>query len=107
MIRPVATWRGRDSTGDEVRRRLTPDDIAALVGYLASESAGNVSGCVFEVWHGHVGIFTDPPPVEQVIVKDGTWTCDELTRLLPETLTRGKSLQHFPHSQPPWLRDLE
>ena len=106
VIRPVAAWRGHPSD-DPVRRQLIPDDIAALVGFLVSESAGNVSGCVFEVWHGHVGIFRDPPPVEQVVVKDGTWTCEELARLLPDTLTRGRSLHSFPHSQPPWLSSIE
>jgi NAD(P)-dependent dehydrogenase (short-subunit alcohol dehydrogenase family) len=67
-----------------------PEDVAGLVVYLASEKAGNVNGCVFEVWHGHIGIYTDPPPVEQVLWKDGRWTVDELIVAMPATLTRDK-----------------
>jgi NAD(P)-dependent dehydrogenase (short-subunit alcohol dehydrogenase family) len=68
-----------------------PEDVAALVVYLASEKADNVNGCVFEVWHGHVGIYADPPPVEQVLWKDGRWTPEELVAVMPSTLTRNKA----------------
>lgn len=67
-----------------------PEDVASLVVYLASEKAGNINGCVFEVWHGHVGIYVDPPPVEQVLWKDGRWTPEELAETMPGTLTRDK-----------------
>lgn len=67
-----------------------PEDVAALVVYLASEKADNVNGCVFEVWHGHVGIYADPPPVEQVLWKNGRWTPEELAETMPSTLTRNK-----------------
>ncbi|OGO32564.1 MAG: hypothetical protein A2Z29_04155 [Chloroflexi bacterium RBG_16_56_11] len=112
VIRPVAGTRGfiemvqekglKDAWakmwGAEVaERRLKqmlelnmPEDIASLAVYLASEKADNVNGCVFEVWHGHVGIYVDPPPVEQVLWKDGRWTPEELAETMPATLTRGK-----------------
>jgi hypothetical protein len=67
-----------------------PEDVAALVVYLASEKANNINGCVFEVWHGHVGIYVDPPPVEQVLWKDGRWTPEELAATMPTTLTKHK-----------------
>jgi NAD(P)-dependent dehydrogenase (short-subunit alcohol dehydrogenase family) len=67
-----------------------PEDVAGLVVYLASEKAGNVNGCVFEVWHGHIGIYVDPPPVEQVLSKEGVWTPEELAEAMPKTLTRNK-----------------
>jgi 3-oxoacyl-[acyl-carrier protein] reductase len=68
-----------------------PEDVAALVTYLASEKADNINACIFEVWHGHVGIFNDPPPVEQVLWKEGTWTAEELAEVMPGTLTNGKT----------------
>ena len=41
--------------------------MAVLVAYLASEHAGNVNGCGFEVWKGHIGIYHDLPEVAQVL----------------------------------------
>ncbi len=67
-----------------------PEDVAALVIYLASEKAGNVNGCVFEVWHGHVGIYGDPQQVAQVLWKHGRWTPEELAENMPLTLTKDK-----------------
>jgi NAD(P)-dependent dehydrogenase (short-subunit alcohol dehydrogenase family) len=112
VIRPVSGTRGfkemvRDKGlreawtkmwGEELaERRLRqmlelnqPEDVASLVVYLASEKADNINGCVFEVWHGHVGIYVDPPPVEQVLWKDGRWTPEELAETMPGTLTRDK-----------------
>lgn len=67
-----------------------PEDVASLVAYLASEKADNVNGCVFEVWHGHVGIYQDPLTVTEVLWKDGRWTPEELAETMPATLTRDK-----------------
>ena len=113
VIRPVAGTRGfiemvRDKGLKEAwvkmwgaelaERRLKqmlelnqPEDVAGLVVYLASEKADNVNGCVFEVWHGHIGIYVDPPPVEQVLWKDGRWTVEELMETMPSTLTKDKA----------------
>ncbi len=67
-----------------------PEDVASLVVYLATEKADNINGCVFEVWHGHIGIFVDPPPLEQVLWKDGRFTVEELVETMPSTLTKNK-----------------
>lgn len=106
VIRPIAAWRGTDRILHAVDVNQ-PEDIAPLVVYLASEQAGNVNGCIFEVWRGHVGIFVDPPPVEQVVWKDGRWTAEELLKLLPETLTRGKSRDVLPHTMPFFMTNIE
>ncbi|OGO44509.1 MAG: hypothetical protein A2Z05_00945 [Chloroflexi bacterium RBG_16_60_22] len=84
---------GEKAAATRVKQMLElnrPEDVASLVVYLASQAADNVNGCVFEVWHGHIGIYTDPPPVAQVIRKDGRWTPEELAGKMPETLTRDK-----------------
>jgi NAD(P)-dependent dehydrogenase (short-subunit alcohol dehydrogenase family) len=67
-----------------------PEDVAALVVYLSTPQADNVNGCCFEVWHGHIGIYVDPPPVEQVLWKDGRFTVEQLVETIPGTLTRNK-----------------
>jgi 3-oxoacyl-[acyl-carrier protein] reductase len=94
-IRPIARWRG--TKGDLPRVAVNrPEDVAALVVYLASEKADHINGCIFEVWRGHVGIFIEPPPVREVIRKDGGWTAGELAEAIPRTLTKGRSREDFP-----------
>jgi NAD(P)-dependent dehydrogenase (short-subunit alcohol dehydrogenase family) len=110
VIRPVAGTRGfiemvRDKGLKEAwvkmwgaelaERRLKqmlelnqPEDVAGLVVYLASEKADNINGCVFEVWHGHIGMYVEPLPVGQVLWKDGRWTPEELAEAMPASLTK-------------------
>jgi NAD(P)-dependent dehydrogenase (short-subunit alcohol dehydrogenase family) len=105
IIRPVAAWRGAQQRSGMVDVNQ-PSDIAPLVVYLASEQSDHINGCIFEVWHGHVGIFVDPPPVEQVVWKDGQWTPEELMKVLPETLTVGRSREHLPFTLPYMFRNM-
>jgi len=84
---------GEEVAGQRIKQMLElnrPEDVASLVVYLASDAADNINGCVFEVWHGHIGIYQDPPSVEQVLSKDGRWTPEELVEAMPETLTKDK-----------------
>jgi 3-oxoacyl-[acyl-carrier protein] reductase len=96
-IRPIAHWRGTKGNLPQVAVNR-PEDVAALVVYLASEPADHINGCTFEVWKGHVGIFTEPPPVQQVIKKEGSWTTDELAQAIPQTLTKGRSREDLPEA---------
>ncbi len=94
-IRPICQWRGKGDVPESERIGPLdvnkPEDIAALVVYLVSEKADQINGCVFEVWRGHVGIFKDPPPVDQILWKDGRWTPEELAETMPQTITKGKT----------------
>ena len=107
ILRPIAAWRG---VGPENANPLMevnqPEDVAALVTYLVSEAADSINGCIFEVWHGHVGIFLDPPPVEKVIAKDGSWTAEELMEIVPVKLTAGRSREELPFTLPDIFRRL-
>jgi NAD(P)-dependent dehydrogenase (short-subunit alcohol dehydrogenase family) len=94
-IRPLAMWRGmRDE--DQKNQTDFPEDIAPLVVFLGSEAAGEITGRIFEVWHGHVGIFTEPPVVQGFVLKQGSWTVEELEKLVPEKLARNASRTFFP-----------
>jgi NAD(P)-dependent dehydrogenase (short-subunit alcohol dehydrogenase family) len=99
VIRPIAAWRGAKVKIQEFEDKR-PDDVAVLVTYLASEAADHINGCVFEVYNGHVGIFQEPPPVKQILWKDGSWTPEELAILMPQTLTRDESREVFPNTLP-------
>ncbi|MEK7847907.1 MAG: SDR family NAD(P)-dependent oxidoreductase [Chloroflexota bacterium] len=74
----------------ELEELLRPQEIAALITYLASEAADHINGCIFEVWRGHVGIYQEPPPVAGVLWKEGSWTPEELAKAMPSTLTAGR-----------------
>jgi len=107
VLRPIAAWRG---TAPEMRHPLfetnQPEDVAALATYLVSEAADHINGCIFEVLHGHVGIFVEPPPVEKVLSKDGSWTEEELMKEIPRMLTAGRSRENFPFTLPDMFKKL-
>jgi NAD(P)-dependent dehydrogenase (short-subunit alcohol dehydrogenase family) len=102
VIRPIAQLRIAGKLGEPMSANQ-PRDVAAFVTYLASGPADHINCCVFEVWHGHVGIFTDPTPVEKVIWKDGEWTPEEFVKAVPETLTAEREREKYPVSLPLWL----
>ena len=105
VIRPIALWRGPGPKIEDPRmQQLKPEDVAALATYLVSEAADHINGCIFEVLHGHVGIFVEPPPVAQVLSKDGGWTPEELMKAVPESLTAGRSREAFPNILPQIFR---
>jgi NAD(P)-dependent dehydrogenase (short-subunit alcohol dehydrogenase family) len=99
-IMPFAAWRGEKEPPARPFKNQ-PSDVASLVVYLASEQAEQINGRIFEVWHGHVGIFTEPPPVEKVLEREAAWTPEELARLIPQTLTKGRSRDLMPEVLPP------
>ena len=99
VIRPIAAWRGAPVKIKEFEDK-NPRGVAVLVTYLATEQADHINGCVFEVYDGHIGIFEEPPPVKQVLWKNGDFTPEELAQVLPQTLTKGRSRDHFPNSLP-------
>jgi len=105
ILRPIAAWRG---VGPKFRNPQVevhqPEDVAALATYLVSQAADPVNGCIFEVFHGHVGIFAEPPQIERVLEKEGRWTPEELAEVLPEKLIAGRSRQVFPETLPAMFR---
>jgi NAD(P)-dependent dehydrogenase (short-subunit alcohol dehydrogenase family) len=101
VIRPIAVWRGPGPKVTDPRFLANkPEDVAELATYLVSEASDHINGCIFEVFHGHVGIFVEPQPVEKALSKDGTWTAEDLMRAIPETLTTGRSREVFPNILP-------
>ncbi len=94
-IRPLAKWRGTKETDQQPAvvspmAANLPEDIAPLVVYLGSEAAGEITGRIFEIWHGHVGIFAEPPIVQDIILKqDSNWTVEELVKMVPQKLAKG------------------
>jgi 3-oxoacyl-[acyl-carrier protein] reductase len=60
---------------------FAPENVAPIVGYLASPAAERVSGQVFIVYGGQVTVMGGPP-VEQRFEQDGAWTAEGLAKAL-------------------------
>jgi 3-oxoacyl-[acyl-carrier protein] reductase len=67
-----------------------PDLVPPLILYLATDEAANITGQVFTVAGGHVGLFPEPKEVTLIYKnykKYGSWTIDEIAKLLPAKLS--------------------
>ena len=89
-IAPFAWTRMIDSipaeTEDEKRRverfrEMTPEKIAPLVVYLASDRAEGITGQIFGVRNNEVFLFSQPRPVRTIHRSDG-WTPEKLDQQL-------------------------
>jgi len=79
-----------------------PDLVPPLILYLSTDEAANITGQVFTVAGGHVGLFPEPKEVTLIYKnykKYGPWTIDEITRLMPSKL--GVYLVNPPPVKPP------
>ncbi|MSQ26217.1 MAG: SDR family oxidoreductase [Dehalococcoidia bacterium] len=71
----------------------TPEHIAPLAGFLASDAAAGITGQVFRAVAGHVTLFGGMAP-QHSLTKQGRWTVEELARELPQTF--GATLAPLP-----------
>jgi len=92
-----AAWEKQKATGTtaglegniiDMLGKATPDMIAPLVVYLATDQAASVNGCTFFVGGGVIGIYTEPE-VKAQIEKAGVWTLGELLDIMPKKITKG------------------
>jgi NAD(P)-dependent dehydrogenase (short-subunit alcohol dehydrogenase family) len=75
--------------GEEVM----PENVAALVAYLASDMASYITGCAFHVLGKEVRLYGEMLPVKSIFNTDpGRWTVDKLTKFMPKLVTAGISL---------------
>lgn len=79
----------REDRGTGDIERLDPNDVAPMVAFLASESAGHVNGEIFLCWGSAIARVAPPRPVRTLFKSDGYWTLDELDLLAPRALTDG------------------
>jgi NAD(P)-dependent dehydrogenase (short-subunit alcohol dehydrogenase family) len=92
-IAPVARTRmtERDMAGIPVEPSgfdpLAPDNTSPLVVWLASQDAGDVSGCVFETWGGTITCYEGWRPGPRVERAD-RWPPEEIGAAVREMLAR-------------------
>ncbi|HEY8492234.1 MAG TPA: SDR family NAD(P)-dependent oxidoreductase [Dehalococcoidia bacterium] len=73
----------------ELLARMTPEQVAPLVVYLATDEAANVNGYDFLVGGGMISLMSQPQEIRTIWTGRGTWTVDELAERFPQTLGRG------------------
>jgi NAD(P)-dependent dehydrogenase (short-subunit alcohol dehydrogenase family) len=86
----IAAWKkaGMEMAA-EALKAAKPEDIAPLIVWLASDASAHVTGRTFYVQTGTIALFTEPEQTKTVN-KDGSWTIDEVFKLMPE-VTAGLS----------------
>lgn len=78
---------------DEMRG-YSPEDVAPMVSYLASDESKDINGQIFLVYGGAIALLQQPVPWRTTF-KAGTWTVPELTEAVPELL------EDVPNPAPP------
>ena len=80
--------------------RPEPEYVSPMVVYLSSELAAGVTGRVFRVGAGKVGIYSHPTEMRTIyrnFKKDGPWPVEELKELIPDTvLYSDRKAPHLP-----------
>ena len=79
-----------DAPRPEQLQQLAPEFVAPMVCYLASDHAWNVNGQIFHVYAGTVALLSHPLP-SRTIFKNGVWTLDELSEMVPQMLERTRN----------------
>lgn len=64
-----------------------PEFVAPIVVYLATDDAKNVTGQLFTIYGGNIGIYPRPIQTPAMIYKKtGKWTLEELGQIVPQML---------------------
>ena len=66
-------------------KRMTPEQIAPLVAFLASDAAKDVNGQVFAARGAEVALFSLPAPTRSIHAAGG-WTAESLAEILPAAM---------------------
>jgi NAD(P)-dependent dehydrogenase (short-subunit alcohol dehydrogenase family) len=95
----MAAWKKRfvDSGGtdeaqfkamiDKLVLSSTPEHIAPVVVWLATEDAANVNGATFFISGNEIGIYAEPAVTQKITKPEGFWSVDELVKITPKELT--------------------
>ena len=81
MIGSIPTETDREKERVEKLQQMTPEKIAPLVVYLASDRADGISGQIFSVRNNEIFLFSQPRPIRVLQRSDG-WTPELLDRQL-------------------------
>jgi 3-oxoacyl-[acyl-carrier protein] reductase len=66
-----------------------PESIAPLIVFLSSDAAAGVSGSVFHIKGGTIGLYSEPEIEKSMDKARGWWTVEEVMTKLPQELLKG------------------
>lgn len=99
-IMPVAMTRLQEAALKQVAAGITestpgidrnqpPETIAPIIGYLAGEKAGSITGHTFTVrFTGTIQVMNEQTPL-RTAYKEGTWTVEEIGKVMPQLVPAG------------------
>jgi NAD(P)-dependent dehydrogenase (short-subunit alcohol dehydrogenase family) len=73
---------------DVITKLPEPNEMVALVAYLATDAAANINGCTFLMSGDQISLYQDPIPIKTIYTKS-FWTLDDLIDIVPNTLAAG------------------
>ncbi len=85
MIESIPTQSEEDRKRIEAFQRMTPEKIAPLAVYLASDAAADITGQIFSVRNNEIYLFNQPRPIKTIHRAEG-WTPEQLATQLKSAL---------------------
>jgi NAD(P)-dependent dehydrogenase (short-subunit alcohol dehydrogenase family) len=67
------------------RDEMPPEKVAPVAGYLLSDAAEDINGCIVRSAGDEVGLVSDPS-IDRVMFKESGWTADDLDERFRETV---------------------
>lgn len=86
--RQIVALSGEDPSRAE---EMPPENVAAMVGYLLSDDAEDITGCSIFVGGDKVGLVSDPD-IYRVGIREGGWNVSDLVDQFTETVGSGETL---------------
>jgi NAD(P)-dependent dehydrogenase (short-subunit alcohol dehydrogenase family) len=74
---------------DQLLSIASPDYLAPIIIYLATEKASNINGQVIFISGSHVAIYSEPVRTKSIFKPEGMWTQEELATIIPKTIAIG------------------
>ena len=74
---------------DSYKTHPPAEALVPFITYLATNEASYITGSVFKVDGGHVGLYSVPQEISTIDKENAMWTVDELTKEVPEKLLKG------------------
>jgi NAD(P)-dependent dehydrogenase (short-subunit alcohol dehydrogenase family) len=85
-VAPVARTRMSANVPMELKEIGEPEDVAALVVYLLSDAAKEITGQVYTVAGPKIAVWAQPRELRAMYAESGSWTPERIADFLPGTV---------------------